>query len=53
VSTLDDAEGNTNAGHRDKKTDEEEEAALDDAEGNIQKNGLSVLGCFCIISYMI
>ncbi len=53
VSTLDDAEENMNAGPGDKKTDDEEEAALDDAEGNIQKKGVSVLGCFCISSYMI
>jgi hypothetical protein len=46
VSTLDDAEGNMNTGPIDKKTDEEEEAALDDAERNIQKKGVSVLGCF-------
>jgi hypothetical protein len=39
VSTLDDAEGNMNAGPGDKKTDEEEEAASDDAEGHIQKKG--------------
>jgi hypothetical protein len=48
VSTLDDAEGNMNPGHGDEKTDEEEEA-----EGNIQKKWVSVLGCFCISSYMI
>ncbi len=35
VSTLDNAEGNINAGPGDKKTDEDE-AALDDAEGNIK-----------------
>ena len=39
VSTLDDVEGNINAGPRDKKTVEGEEAASDDAEGNIQKKG--------------
>ena len=39
VSTLDDSEDNMNAGPGDKETDEEEEAALDDAEGNIQKKG--------------
>ncbi len=39
MSTLDDAEGDMNAGPGDKETDEEEEAALDDAEGNIQKKG--------------
>jgi hypothetical protein len=32
--------------------DDEEEAASDVAEGNIQKKGVSVLGCFCISSYM-
>jgi hypothetical protein len=53
VSTLDYAKGNMNAGPGDKKTDEEEEAALDDAEGNIQKKGVSVLSYFCISSYMI
>jgi hypothetical protein len=53
VSTLDDAEGNMNAGPGYKKNDEEDENALDDAEGNIQKKGVSVLGCFCISSYMI
>jgi hypothetical protein len=37
----------------DKKTDEEEETASDVAEGNIQKKEVSVLGCFCISSYMI
>jgi hypothetical protein len=42
-----------NAGLGEKKTDEEEEAALDVAEGNIQKKGVSVLGCFCISLYMI
>jgi hypothetical protein len=43
-----------NAGPGGKKTDEEEEAALDDAKGkNIQNKGVSVLGCFCISSYMI
>jgi hypothetical protein len=42
-----------NAGPGDKKTDEEEEAALDVAEGNIQRKGVSVSGCFCISSYMI
>jgi hypothetical protein len=50
ASTQDDAEGNMNAGPGDKKTDEEEEAALDDTEGNIQKKEVSVLGCFCIRS---
>jgi hypothetical protein len=39
VSTLDDAEGNMNAGPGDKKNDEEDKDALDDAEGNIQKKG--------------
>ncbi len=37
VSTLDNAEGNMNSSPGDKKTDDEKEAALDDAEGNIQK----------------
>jgi hypothetical protein len=47
VSTLDDSEDNINAGPGDKKTDdEEEEAALDVAEGNIQKKWVSVLSCF-------
>ncbi len=50
MSTLDDAEENMNAGPGDKKTDEEEKAALDDAEGNIQKKGVSVLDCFCMSS---
>ncbi len=46
--------GNMNAGPGDKKTDDEEEAgAFDDAEGNIPKKGVSVLGCFWISSYMI
>ncbi len=53
VSTLDDSEDNLNTGPGDKKTDEEEEAALDVAEGNIQQQGVSILGCFCISSYMI
>ncbi len=35
-----------NAGPGDKTTNEEEEAASDVAEGNIQKKGVSVLGCF-------
>ncbi len=35
-----------NAGPGDKKTDEEEEAALDVAEGNVQKKGVSVLSWF-------
>jgi hypothetical protein len=35
------------------KTDEEEEAALDVAEGNFQKKGVSELCCFCMNSYMI
>ena len=35
----DDSEDNMNAGPGDKKTDEEEEASLDVAEGNIQKKG--------------
>jgi hypothetical protein len=52
VSTLDDAEGNMNAGPGNKKTDEEEEAALDDAKRNFPKKGVSVLDCFCISSYM-
>jgi hypothetical protein len=38
--------GNMNAGPGDKKTDEEEEATFNDAEGNIPKKGVSVLGCF-------
>ncbi len=42
-----------NAGPGEKTTNEEEEAALDVAEGNIQKTGVSVLSCFCINSYMI
>ncbi len=42
-----------NAGPGDKTSNEEEEAALDVAEGNIQKKGMSVVGCFCISSYMI
>ncbi len=46
MSTLDDSEDNKNAGPGDKKTDEEEDAALDVAEGNIQKKGVSVLGWF-------
>jgi hypothetical protein len=46
----DDSEDNMNAGPGDKKTDDEEEAALDVAEGNVQKIGVSVLGCFCISS---
>jgi hypothetical protein len=37
VSTLDDSEDNMNAVPGDKKTDDEEEAALDVAEGNIQE----------------
>ncbi len=45
--------GNMNTGPGDKKTDKEEEAAFNDAEGNILKKGVSVLGCFCISSYMI
>jgi hypothetical protein len=53
VSTVDDSEDNLNAGPGDKTTNEEEEAALDVAEQNIQKNGVSVLGCFCINSFMI
>jgi hypothetical protein len=53
VSTLDDSEDNMNTVPGDKKTDEEEEAALDVAKGNIQNKGVSVLGCFCISSYMI
>jgi hypothetical protein len=53
VNTVDDSEDNMNAGPGDKKTNEEEEADLDVAEGNIQKKGVSVLGCFCISSYMI
>jgi hypothetical protein len=49
VSTLDESEDNMNASPGDKKTDEEEETALDVAEGNIQKKGVvSVLGCFCM-----
>ncbi len=35
----DDSEDNMNAGPGDKKTDGEEEAALDVTEGNIQKKG--------------
>jgi hypothetical protein len=42
-----------NTGPGDKKTHEEEEAALDVAEGNNQNKGVSVLGYFCISSYMI
>ncbi len=53
VSTVDDSEDNMNAGPVDKTTNEEEEAALDVAERNIQKKGVSVLGYFCISSYMI
>jgi hypothetical protein len=49
----DDSEDNMNTGPGDKKTDEEEEATLDVAEGNIQKKGVSVLGCFCISIYVI
>ena len=37
VSTVDDTEDNMNAGPGDKTTNEEEEAAVDVAEGNIQK----------------
>jgi hypothetical protein len=37
VSTYNDVEGYMNAGPGDKKTDEEEEAALDDAEGSFRK----------------
>ncbi len=37
LSTADDSEDNMNAGPGDKTTNEEEEAALDVAEGNIQK----------------
>jgi hypothetical protein len=37
VSTVDDSKDNMNAGPGDKTTNEEEEAALDVAEGNIQK----------------
>jgi hypothetical protein len=50
VSTLDDSEENMNSSPGDKKTDEEEEDVLDDAKGNIQKKGVSVLGSFCMIS---
>ncbi len=53
MSTVDDSEDNMNTGPGDKTTNEEEEAALDVAEGNIQKKGVSVLGCFCINSFMI
>jgi hypothetical protein len=53
VSTVDDNEDNMNAGPGDNTTKEEEEAALDVAEGNIQKKGVSILGWFCISSYMI
>jgi hypothetical protein len=53
VSTVDDTEDNMNAGPGDKTTNEEEEAALDVAEENIQKKGVSVLGCFCSNSFMI
>jgi hypothetical protein len=45
-STLDDSKDYMNAGPGDKKTDEEEEAALDVDEGNIQKTGMIVLGWF-------
>ncbi len=44
---------NMNAGPGDKKIDKEEEAAFDDAEGKFLKKGVSVLGCFCMSSYMI
>ncbi len=53
VSTIDDNKDNMNAGPGEKTTNEEEEAALNVAEGNIQKNGVSALGWFCIRSYMI
>jgi hypothetical protein len=53
VSTVDDSEDNINAGPGDETTNEEEDAALDVAEGNIQKKRVSVLGCFCINSFMI
>jgi hypothetical protein len=53
VSNVDDFEDNTNAGSGDKTTNAEEDAASDVAEGNIQKIGVSVTGCFCISSYMI
>jgi hypothetical protein len=53
VSSVDDSEDNMNVGPRDKTTNEEEEAASDVSEGNIQKKGVSVLGCFCINSFTI
>jgi hypothetical protein len=53
VSTVDDSEDKMNTGPGDNTTNEEEEAALDVPEGNIQKKGVSVLGCFCINSFMI
>jgi hypothetical protein len=39
VSTFDDSVDNMNTGPRNNGTNEEEEAALDVAEGNIQKKG--------------
>ncbi len=42
-----------NTGPGDMNFNDEEEAALDVAEENIQKKGVSVLGCFCISLYMI
>jgi hypothetical protein len=53
VSTVDDSEDNMNAGPGDKATNKEEEAALDVPEGNIQKKGVIVSGCFCINLFMI
>ena len=53
MSTVDDSEDNMNAGPGDKTPNEEEEAASDVAEKNIQKKGVSILGCFRFNSFMI